>query len=136
MTKSAVDRKLALTVREALSFQPLSQLLFLNFSVSPDVIMPCWLAALALSFALFSCPCIRPAHGLSTSNDAILGPNGVPLTFKGCNWFGFNNGATMVRDLSRSVYIVLGTQGLLPFQINPLLPFVCTHHMILPLAVG
>ena len=55
--------------------------------------MPRWLAALALSVALLAT--IRPAHGLSTSN-VILGPNGVPLTFKGCNWFGFNNGATMV----------------------------------------
>ena len=36
---------------------------------------------------------------LSTRDDTILDENGNPVIFQGANWFGFNNGATMVRGL-------------------------------------
>ncbi|KAG1661492.1 hypothetical protein FOA52_010207 [Chlamydomonas sp. UWO 241] len=40
--------------------------------------------------------CEGPSFALTTRDDKILGPDGEELKLIGANWFGFNNGNTMV----------------------------------------
>ena len=56
------------------------------------------MAAAAMAMLLISAGPIGFAAGLSTSNDAILDQHGARLVLKGANWFGFNNGQTMVSN--------------------------------------
>jgi hypothetical protein len=51
----------------------------------------------------------KSSSALSSDNDTLLDENGNPLVLLGASWFGFNNGATMVRLAVNSHFVNLGT---------------------------